>query len=83
MGLNYRQFDALGGKKGVSFLLESDPFETKSTFEIPETGHRYLRTKFRVPDLPAMLIAYEVNPLTLSVTVKGAEPEWEDYLPPF
>lgn len=82
MGLNFRQFEGLGGKKGVSFLLETDPFEEKSTFEIAGTGHRYLRTKFRVPDLPAMLIAYEIDTISRSVTVKGAEPEWEDYLVP-
>jgi hypothetical protein len=78
MGLNMRIFESLGGKKGVSFLLENDPYEKKSTFEIADTDHRYLRTKDRFPDLPAMLIAYTVDPRSHEVTVKGAEPDWDD-----
>jgi hypothetical protein len=82
MGLNIQIFEALGGKKGVSFLLETDPFEAESTFELAGTGYRYLRTKFRFPDLPSMLIAYEVEPTIRAITVKGAEPVWEDDLVP-
>lgn len=80
MGLTFEQFDRLG-KFGVDFLLQRDPFEPESTFELSGTGHRYLHTKFRFPDLPAMVIAYEVRNRT--VTVKGAVPvsEGDDFPP--
>lgn len=79
LGISWEIFDRLG-KFGVDFVLHGDPFEPDSTFEITGTGHRYLRTKHRVPDLPAMLIAYEVDAITRTVTVKGAESAWEDDL---
>jgi hypothetical protein len=77
LGITWETFDALG-KFGVDFLLQTDPFEPDATFQIPGTGHRYLHTRFRFPDLPAMLIAYEVNEQT--VTVKGAESIWDSDL---
>jgi hypothetical protein len=79
--LTWQIFDSLG-KFGVDFVLHNNPFEQKSTFELASTGHRYLRTKDRVPDLPPMLIAYEVDTISRTVTVKGAESVWEDYLVP-
>jgi len=79
--ITWEIFDRLG-KYAVDFVLQNDPFEAKSTFEVAGTGHRYLRTKHRVPDIPAMLIAYEVDTLTRTVTVKGAESAWEDDLVP-
>lgn len=80
MGLTLQMFENLGGKRGVSTLLETDPFEPKSTFEISGTDHRYLWTRIPFPDLPAMLIAYSVDPLTREIRVKGAEAVWEEDL---
>lgn len=79
MRMTWDTFDRLG-KYGVDFLLQTDPFESQATFELSGTGHRYLQTRFRFPDLPAMLIAFEVDPTTRTVTVKGAEPIWDSDL---
>jgi hypothetical protein len=74
MNISWETFDRLG-RFGVDFLLHADPFEAQATFGL--VGDiRYLRTRFRFPDLPAMLIAYEVNEETRTVTIKGAEPVW-------
>jgi len=82
MNLTLEMFEKLGGKLGVDFLLEVDPYEKDATFELSGTGHRYLRTRDRFPDLPAMLVAYEVDPRARVVTIKGAERAWEDDLVP-
>jgi hypothetical protein len=81
MHLTLEIFERLA-KFGVNLLLESEPYEAKSTYEMPGTGHRYLATKHAFGDLPAMLIAYEVSPTSRTVTVKGAEPVWDEDLVP-
>lgn len=81
MGLTWEQFDRLG-KHASDFLLHRDPFEPDSTFGVPGTTHRYFWTRERFPDLPSMLIAYAVDATTRTVTVKGAEPVWDDDLVP-
>jgi hypothetical protein len=77
IGLSLEMFERLG-RDGVALLLGHDPFESKSTFEISGTGHRYVSTRFRWPDLPAMLIAYIADPVARVVTIKGAEQIWDD-----
>ena len=79
MNLTLEIFERLA-KMGVDYLLQTDPFEVKSTYEMAGTGHRYLQTRERFQDLPAMLIAYEVDTITRTVTVKGVEPVWESDL---
>ena len=79
IGIAWETFDRLG-RYAVDFLLQTDPLESKSTFDLGETNHRYLSTRFRFPDLPAMLIAFEVDEAAHSVTVNGAEPVWDSDL---
>jgi hypothetical protein len=81
MGLTLEIFERLGND-GVASLLHANPFESRSTFELAGTGHRYLFTRFRFPDLPAMAIAYAVEPETRTVTIKGAKKVWDEDLVP-
>jgi hypothetical protein len=77
MGITWETFDRLG-RFGVDFLLQQAPFENEATFEIEGTDHRYIHTRYRFPDLPAMLIAYSVS--GNAVSIKGAEPVWDSDL---
>ena len=79
IGLTWQVFDRLG-KFASDFVLQQNPFEPKATFDLIGTGHRYLQTRYRFPDLPAMLIAYEVDQMTRTVTIKGAEDVWDEDL---
>lgn len=79
VGLTMEVFERLA-ENGVARLLHFDPFEPKSTFEIVGTNHRYVHTRYRFPDLPAMLIAYHVDPISRIVTVKGVEAVWDEDL---
>src|SRR5947209_17093341 len=81
MGITWETFDRLG-RYGVDFLLHRNPYEPKSTFELPGTTSRYMHTRFRFPDLPAMAIAYVVDDAARTVTIQGAEPVWQDDLDP-
>jgi hypothetical protein len=82
MGLTMQEFDRLG-RFGVDFLLHNAPYEEKSTFELEGSGSRYLHTRYRFPDLPAMVIAYRIDDAARQVTVQGAEPVWQDDLDPY
>jgi hypothetical protein len=81
IGLTLEIFERLG-RDGVAALLHADPFEAKSTFGLAGTDHRYVHTRYRSPDLPAMLVAYAVDTVTRTVTIKGAEAVWEEDLVP-
>jgi voltage-gated potassium channel Kch len=82
IGITFEVFERLG-RFGVCHLLQTDPYEQKSTFTLDGTASRYLHTRFRFPDLPAMVIAYDVNDATRTVTVLGAEEVWQDDLDPY
>jgi hypothetical protein len=82
MGISWQIFDRLG-RFGVDFLLHRDPLEDKSTFSLEGTNSRYLHTRYRFPDLPAMVIAYEVDVAKGHVTIQGAEAVWSDDLDPY
>ena len=81
MGLTLEIFENLA-RDGVAALLHADPFEPKSTFELAGTGHRYMNTRYRFQDLPAMLIGYAVDPVKRIVTIKGAKKIWDEDLVP-
>jgi hypothetical protein len=79
--LTWRQWETLGGKKGIDDFLGQKPYEEEGTEEMPDTDARFCGTKDKAPDLPELLIAYRVDPLTHEVHVIGANPFWgEDAL---
>lgn len=82
MGITWEMFDKLG-KFGVDYLLHSDPYEEKSTFALEGTPNRYLHTRYRFPDLPAMVITFLVDDWNRTVTIQGAEPVWQDDYDPY
>jgi len=82
--LTWRQWEELGGRKGVEDFLGANPYEPEGTREMPGTdGARFVQTKDRAPDLPELLVAYRVDAIKREVTVIGANPAWgEDSFPP-
>jgi hypothetical protein len=77
--LTWRQWEELGGKKGIEDFLALGPYEEEGTEEMPDTdGARLVPTKDKAPDLPELLIAYRVDPIARHVTVLGANPAWGD-----
>jgi hypothetical protein len=80
--LTWRQWEALGGRKGIEEFLGTNPYEEEGTAEMPGTdGSRHVGTKDKAPDLPELLIAYRVDSLKREVHVLGANPFWgEDAL---
>jgi len=82
LGLTWEIFDRLG-QFAVDFLLHADPYEEKSTFALGGTLSRYLQTRFRAPDLPAMVIAYLVDDEAREIRIQGAEDVWSDDLDPY
>ena len=82
MGITWEMFDRLG-RFGVDFLLHKDPCEPEATFTLGGTNSRYLHTRYRFPDLPAMVIAYVLDYPARTVTIQGAEPVWQDDLDPY
>lgn len=82
IGLTWEIFDRLS-RFALDFLLHRNPYEEKSTFALEGTPSRYLQTRFRAPDLPAMVIAYLVDDETRVITIQGAEEVWSDDLDPY
>jgi hypothetical protein len=82
MGITWETFDRLG-RFGVDFLLHRNPYEEQATFALGGTESRYLQTRYRFPDLPAMVIAYRVDDEARAVTVESAEEVWQDDLDPY
>jgi hypothetical protein len=82
LGLTWRQWEELGGRKGIEKFLGANPYEEEGTSEMPGTdGARFAPTKDKAPDLPELLVAYRVDPLKREVCVLGANPFWgEDAL---
>ena len=80
--LTWRQWEELGGRKGIEKFLGANPYDEKGTSEMAGTdGVRYVGTKEKAPDLPELLIAFRVDPLAREVQVLGANPFWgEDSL---
>lgn len=80
--ITWRQWDELGGRKGIESFLGANPYEEEGTDEMPGTnGARLVATKDKAPHLPEMLLAYRVDPIHRHVTVIGATPAWgEDAL---
>jgi hypothetical protein len=83
IGLSLRVFESLC-QHGIDLVLARNPYDEQGTRPIPGTDHRYLHTKDGFPDLPELLIAYEVDPINHQVRVIGAEPisGADDYPPP-
>jgi hypothetical protein len=77
LGLTWKQWEELGGRDGIEGFLGINPYEEDGTQEMPDTGGtRFVPTKDKAPDLPELLIAYDVDPIHRTVTVLGANRSW-------
>ena len=65
-------------KHKLDTFLALDPYDEGSTRHVPGTAHRQLVTEYEFGDIPAMLVAYRVEPIERKIYVTGAVRDYSD-----